>query len=898
MDDRGLDRQPGMNAPGVALSDAELGILVDGVARASGNADAAAQVRADILLNHPQLLVRFERLMHADPAASPLDLPMFRDPQAEASVWPPGHRVGPWRIEALAGRGGMGEVYRASRADGTFERTVAVKRVVVESTDFHARFQLERELLARLDHPAITRLLDGGLDAEGRPFLVMEWVAGIGLPEWLQQPQALATRLDLLESLADALIAAHRSLVVHRDLKPANVRVTDTDQPKLLDFGIAKLLDAAQPEAVTTLGLFSPQYAAPEQLTGAPVSVQTDVHGFGLLMHEVLSGQVAFPAAAHSLADAVRAICEQAPELTSVAARASNLPYLPRLLAGDLDAIVGRCLAKDPRARYPGMPEVLADIQRHRQHLPVHARQGRWRYLCGRWLRRNWLPALLGGLAALTLLLGLLGTLWQARIATSERDQARSEIAMQDALREHFMLVLNEAAGADGASVREVLDASIVGIAKQYPKNPALRQDLMLALGEVYYHIGDYLAARQLLEQLRKTETDSVSDLQRIKVGLQLALVLIPLGELDAADQELRRVEARVAKVTTARAIGAEIVLARAQWWRAKGEIERGLGLQQGAVTQLQLAPDVTPRALGTETANLAMAFLQAGLLDAAEAENQRALAIFREAALPLNSGLPVVLTNLGHLAALRGEPQLALERYDQALAATLRSATRTPAHAALLNARARVLLTLDRGEEALPLASEAESILRARTGEQSPNRLGALITLADIALATADLAAAQNYLESAQQIALAKLPPSHPLRLRLDLSLAMRQRAVGESAALAVEFERIGAALALGPAPLKLSAARAEIILGEMRASAGDRKDASAALQRALKLLEPLQVATGVDRLEAACWLAVVQKDRVAVAASCTRLREILGAGHSQWARPAAAIAALGATP
>lgn len=882
-----------MSSPLAGLSDAELEVLVESLARAADEPGAVARVRADLQRGHPGLLQRFDVLVRAEAAPSPLELPLFREQAAQVAIWPPGHRVGPWRIDALAGRGGMGEVYRASRADGSFERTVAIKRVIVESADFHARFQLERELLARLDHPAIAGLLDGGLDASGRPFLVMEWVAGLGLAEWLRLPQSLGERLDLLEALADALITAHRSLVVHRDLKPANVRVTAANQPKLLDFGIAKLLDAGEANAASTLGLFSPQYAAPEQLTGAPPTVQTDVHGFGLLMHEVLSGQVAFPAAANSLAASVRAICEQTPERASIAAKASHLPYAPRVLAGDLEAIIGRCLAKDPRARYPGMPEVLADIQRHRQHLPVQARQGRWRYVCGRWLRRNWLTASLGGLVALALAMGLLGTLWQARIATSERDQARSEIALQDALREHFMLVLNEAAGADGVSVREVLDASIVGIADQYPKTPALREDLMLALANVYFSIGDLVTARRLLEPLRVGGTGPGSELRRIKVGLQLALVLIPLGELDAADQELKLAEARVAEVTTARALGAEIVLARANWWRARGEIAHGLQLQEGAVAALQLAPEVTPRALGTARANLAMAYLQAGQLDAAEAENQRALAIFREAALPLNSGLPVVLTNLGHLAVLRGEPKIALDRYDLALAATLRSATRTPGHAALLNARARALLMLDRAGEALPLAREAESILRERTGEQSPSRLGALITLADVAVANADLAGAQDYLDTAQAIAQAKLPPTHALRARLDLSRAARQRAIGASAALAAEFERIAAALALGSAQMKPSAARAEIMLAEMRAQAGDANNAIAALQRALDLLGPLQPAHGVDRLEAACWLAFIQKDQVATAASCSRLREILGAGHAQWTRMAASMAA-----
>ncbi len=888
-----------MTVPGDPLTDQWLDLLLDAVERAgSENGRAADQVRADLATSNPQLLARFEQLLRASRQTSPLDLPMFREDESAHAAWPAGHRIGPWRIESLAGRGGMGEVYRASRADGAFERTVAIKRVARGKSGFDVRFRTERAVLARLDHPAIARLIDGGLDAEGRPFLVMEWVDGTGLQEWLRQPHALATRLELLECLADALIAAHRSLVVHRDLKPANVRVTAAGLPKLLDFGIAKLLDDPDSDTAATLGLFSPQYAAPEQLRGGAVSTLTDVHGFGLVMYEVLSGQRAFSDAANSLADSVRAICEQDPLLPSVAARSSALPYSPRLLAGDLDAITVRCLAKQPQARYAGMAEVLADLQRHRRHRPVEARHGRWRYRSRLWLRRNWLAALLGGLVAVALLLGLATAAWQARIASSERDQAHSETAMQEALREHFMLVLNEAAGSDSASVREVLDASIVGIENQYPQSPALRQDLMLALADVYFHIGDYLSARQLLEKLKVTGSDAAADLRRIKVGLQFALVLIPLGDLDAADRALQQVEAAPNRVTLARSLHAEIVMARANWWRTKGEFARGLALQESAVAELRRAPEVTPRLLGTAIANLATAHLQAGQLDAAETENQHALKIFRDAELPINSSLPVVLANLGHLAAWRGEPQLALARYDQALAATLHSATRTPAHAALLNARARALLTLDRGTEALPLALQAESILVQRTGAQSPDRLGVLITLADIALATADRDGAGNYLDQAQAIAVARLPDAHPLRLRLELSMAMRQHALGQTSTAATAFQRIGAALATGPVTLRLSAARADMLLAQTLADANNRAAAESALQRALRILEPLQPAPGVDRLEAACRLAMLRQDRPAVAAHCVQLREILGAGHSRVRPLAVPMAALGSAP
>ncbi len=860
------------------LDDAALARLMGWLDQASEGADLAA-LRARIAVDAPELLAAFERGLQ-DSEHSPLDAPVFVAAGDEAPGWPPGQRLGPWRIVELAGQGGMGEVYRAERADHAFEREVAIKRMRVERVGFATRFQLERQLLARLDHPAIARLLDGGVDDEGRPYLVMEWVEGLELGDWLLGQPNLEQRLDLLEQLGEALVSAHRSLVVHRDLKPANVRVTAAGCPKLLDFGIAKLVDPAE-KVGDTVGLFTPQYAAPEQLQGQPVSTLTDVHGFGLLIFEVLAARAAYPDAGRSLADAVRVICEQDAPRPSAAAAGSTLPYPARRLEGDLDAIVARCLAKEPLRRYNGVGEALADLRRHRSYHPIHARQDDWRYRSGLWLRRHWLPSALAAMVVLSLLVGLQATFWQARVARQERDQARRESAMQEALREHFMLVLGEAAESQSSEVRRKLDLSVAEIDRIYPHDPELRNDLVLAIGELYYHIGDYLQTRDLLLRLRQTDVDQLTPMQAVRVQVLLAQVQVRLGELDAADRELVAAESGLAGLSGARVQRFELDQARSQWWRAKGETARGLELQRQAVAELAAAPEATVRHLGIAQSNLATALMQAGDLDGSETSARQALATWERAGLPLNSNLPVVLTLLGHLASLRGQPAQALERYNQATAATRASETRTPGHASLLNARARALLSLNRQSEAEPLAVEAEAILIELTGHDSPDRLGVLIIRADLAIAAERWQQATALIAEAARIANLRLPPGHPVRLRVDLAAAELSARSRSELDQRPEFERIAAALADAPAMLGGAAATAEQRVAESALRTGDRVRARAALQRADHHLAALQHPDGVGRLQIAYLLALCNEDPAGAERSMQRLEALLGKDH-----------------
>jgi tetratricopeptide (TPR) repeat protein/tRNA A-37 threonylcarbamoyl transferase component Bud32 len=320
-----------------------------------------------------------------------------------------GERVGPWRVLRLVGRGGMGEVYEAERADGQFEQRVAIKLVRQDSDVPLERFQAERQLLARLEHPGIARLVDGGVTAAGRPYAVMEYVEGATLTEWCRARAAtLDTRLRIFLEVCDAVNAAHRAGVVHRDLKPANILVDAGGRVRLLDFGIARPLESARTPAsnrrvdsstrAATLNRFTPEYAAPEQLAGDASTAATDVHALGLILFELLTGQRARPRrGTPSLLDGRLA--------SRAAADSPDAPVAPRLLRGDLDAIVSKCLRTAPGGRYPAVEALRADLDRSRRGEAVAAR-GRGRlYLFGRLLRRH-RAAIAGVGGMLVLMLG------------------------------------------------------------------------------------------------------------------------------------------------------------------------------------------------------------------------------------------------------------------------------------------------------------------------------------------------------------------------------------------------------------------------------------------------------------------------------------------------------------
>ena len=304
----------------------------------------------------------------------------------------PPDRVGPYRLVGLIGRGGMGYVYRAVRDDDHFKKVVAVKLVRhdIGGEPVLSRFRAERQILAELEHPGIARLLDGGATEDGRPFLVMEHVEGRRIDDYAAAQQLdTRARLELFRQVCSAVEYAHQKRVVHRDLKPANILVTGEGTPKLLDFGIAKLLDPADANQATAtlLGPLTPDYASPEQLWGQPVGPASDVYSLGVILYELLTGQRPHRLSGGGPADLARLV-QQEPERPS-AAVAPTAAGLRHELEGDLDTIVLKALRRDPARRYPSSAALAEDLRRHLAGLPVQARPDSLSYRAGKFVRRH-----------------------------------------------------------------------------------------------------------------------------------------------------------------------------------------------------------------------------------------------------------------------------------------------------------------------------------------------------------------------------------------------------------------------------------------------------------------------------------------------------------------------------
>ena len=372
-----------------------------------------------------------------------------RAANAEASVTPGGRRFGAWQTIHLIARGGMGEVWLARRADGQHEQQAALKILspYLAASDSVDRFRRERQLLARLEHPNIARLLDGGMSPLGEPYLVMEYVEGIRLDRYCAQHQlTIQDRLRLFLKVCAAVAAAHQYLVVHRDLKPGNILVTADGEPKLLDFGIAKLIDVeAGLQQTATANIFlTPMYTSPEILRGQPATIGSDIYSLGVILYEMLAGRRPFDVSRLSPAALVEAVTEKDPALPSSACADQKLKTA---LRGDLDSIVLKALARNLDERYHSVAQLADDVTRHLDGQPVVAVQGSGWYVVRKFVRRNALAVSAAAVLLLSLAAGLAGTLWQARVAHQERLNAEQRFNDARQLANYLLFDLYDSVG-------------------------------------------------------------------------------------------------------------------------------------------------------------------------------------------------------------------------------------------------------------------------------------------------------------------------------------------------------------------------------------------------------------------------------------------------------------------
>jgi serine/threonine-protein kinase len=517
---------------------------------------AAADLRLEQLATtDPELAQELRGLLAADRAHDAvLDQPAGEDLTAlaaggaEEAPSALGLAFGPWVVVGLIGRGGMGEVWEVHRADGAYDQTAALKvlRLGLDSEAALTRFQAERQILATLDHPAIARLLDGGRTSDGRPYLVMERVVGLPITAHAAAAQlGVSERVRLVRELCEAVDVAHRALVVHRDIKPSNVLVTAGGQPKLLDFGIAKLLDPELQANETRLEdrALTPAYAAPEQILGAAITTATDVYALGVLLFELLTGAVPHGRSASSWGRLVAELATEGVVRPSAAvrerlrseSRAGGAVNLPRVqeLEGDLDAIVSKALEPDPKRRYRSAAELGDDLGRHLRGLPVLARPATAWYRAGRFIARHRAGVAATTIGVVALLAALVVSLFQTRRAEAEARRA-------ERAREVLVSILE---GADPentrgreVTVRELLEQSGPRIEREVADDPELRDELLMAVARVEVSLGDYEAAvaraRAAFASMGSRSTGAAST----KATRELAAVLAASGEYQEAE--------------------------------------------------------------------------------------------------------------------------------------------------------------------------------------------------------------------------------------------------------------------------------------------------------------------------------------------------------------------------
>jgi len=607
-----------------------------------------------------------------------------------------GRRVGAYRLGALLGRGGMGAVYTAERADGQFELTAALKLLPVGAAtpESHRRFLEERRILARLEHPNIARLYDGGMTDDGTPYFVMEYVRGMPLTEYCRVRQVgFEERLRLFVNVCDAVSFAHRKLVVHRDLKPNNVLVTGEGQVKLLDFGIARLIEPGEGTlTATSLGgrLMTPRYASPEQLKGEPVTTASDVYTLGVILHELLTGVLPYeiqpdgswmdaickqpvPVPSHRIARWAKATAEVTPETRDVVTTANamglSVRALGRRLRGDLDNIVLKALRKETDRRYASVEALTEDIRRHIEGFPVKARPEGFRYVASRFLTRNALAV--SAAATVILLLGTVVVLL-VRFALTTRAQAEQIGLQRDRAEEisHFMRELFEVANpslpqGETVTARELLDRGAEKIQNDHADEPTLQAEMMTVLGSVYHHLGLNASAIALLRQASTLQERlrTVGPEDRAETMAELGTALLDNGEIQEAATVLR--DARDLRRSVRGPDDPDVALATFDLARTLHLVGDAAGAEREFREAVRVfrVHQMTHDATYAEALYLLAEYLQVQR-NAAEAEPlyEESLAILQELGGEYDAGIPPILIGMASVAVQQ-------ERYDSATA-------------------------------------------------------------------------------------------------------------------------------------------------------------------------------------------------------------------------------------
>ncbi|MFN7967039.1 MAG: protein kinase [Acidobacteriota bacterium] len=468
--------------------------------------------------------------------------------------------VGSYTLRTPLGQGGMGTVWLADRSDGRFEGVAAVKLLNASliGREGEARFQREGSLLARVRHPNIAHLIDAGVSSLGQPYLVIEHVDGARIDHYCDAARlGIEQRTRLFLDVCAAVAFAHTNLVIHRDLKPPNVLVDKDGRVKLLDFGIAKLLEqegSTRPETALTRegeSALTPQYAAPEQLTGGPITTATDVYALGVVLYMLLTGCHPSGPTNTSPSEWVKAVVEKPPPRPSAAvmsqpehaARCDSAPgKLARSLKGDLDNILAKALEKNPEERYASVESLADDLRRFLNNEPVIARRDSLPYRTLKFARRHRVGVAAAGLVASAVLAGTIGVAWQAGEAASQRDAARTQLARATAANEFTTYLLSVAAPGGGKfTVGELLKQGEALIDKQFADDDAMRSEMLATIGQQYFLADRFEEATAVLTRAAEIAARTGDPALRARAGCPLALMTIFNDNRPAAESMMQR---------------------------------------------------------------------------------------------------------------------------------------------------------------------------------------------------------------------------------------------------------------------------------------------------------------------------------------------------------------------
>jgi len=727
----------------------------------------------------------------------------------------PGDRAGAWRVLRPLGRGGMGEVHEVERDDGQYRQRAALKCIAEADARAWERFGAERRILARLEHPGIARLIDGGLLPDGHPFMVMEHVEGEPIDRWCERHAAsLRRRVELVREACDALAHAHARLVVHGDLTPSNLLVDAQGRVRLIDFGVARLAGAGDESGIAPMSL---DYAAPEQARGEPVGTATDVHGLAAVLFDLVAGRPPRDLRGVSVPMALaRLRCEPADPLAPLATTRWPGGGATAALRADLDAILARALEAEPQARYPGIRAFARDLDAALARDVVDARAAEPQHRLRRRLHRHRWAIAAGTAVVASLGTGLGVALWQGHEAMLQRDQALREQARLEAVQQAVFLMFRGAGELKGsdATAADVLDLAAQRVQDEFARDPGEGAPVLHALGELYFLLNDYEAASPLLERLADAGSEGVDPTLVAAGRYDLAQVRLRTGDADGARGLLEQAQAYWrGEPDRWRSRLVDSRLLEAQLMRQAGDAEGALALLRKSLGERIAISGEHHRETGVFRNNLGVALFGLGRLDEARDAFAAADATWRETGLEQSPDALNTLNNWGAVEVTAGRMEAAESLLARAVDLRRRNFGPSAATAALLSNYGKLRLQRGDADGALPLLLEASTMAEQFGGAGSLGHVAALAGVAEARLALSQPVAAEVAATSALAAARRTLGLRHPgtavAALAMARVLAEKDRP-DEATSLLDEAESIAAAA--GPGGARLLAQVAQV--------------------------------------------------------------------------------------